>query len=234
MSLAFKPRFRTMALLATVALWPAVGSAQLVYTNGVPDNYDGYPVSSPTVIANDFTLATTTQLGSFEWYVLRSGTNGPQTITSNFFWGVLNDVGGTPGSTFQSGAIYGATGTRTPFFCCYNGYAYDAYLFTGIALNFTLDAGTYWLAISNYEEIARPGYTGYWSTSAEVGNQQESNGYGWSSTGVEGAFSIYGNTVGPVPVPEPTSIFLVATGLAGVVGAGRRRTKRRCDETLIE
>ncbi len=231
-----RPPFMRIAVLAAV-LFPGIAAAQVVQNNGVPDNRDGYNVTGTARTANDFTIAgsgykktqTITTLTSFDFWALHDPVQTPS-VTANFFWQILNDDGGTPGTTVvATGAVANGVGTHTEYFCCGDNHYLDAYLFSVSLGDLVIGNGVFWLAIGGFTSVSPADQSlWYWATSAQTGNQVNSVlGGPFENVNSEGAFVLYGTSSTPMAtVPEPGTMLLMASGLAGLAGVRIRRRRK--------
>jgi len=230
------PSIRIAVTLAV--FWPAFASAQIIQNNGTPDNLDGYNVTGAARTANDFTIAgngykktqTTTTLTSFDFWALHDPVQAPS-VTANFFWQILNDAGGAPGTTVvASGAVTNGIGAHTEYFCCGSNHFLDAYLFSVSLGDLVIGNGVFWLAIGGFTSVSPADESlWYWATSAQTGNQMNSVlGGPFENVPSEGAFVLYGTTSSsPITAtPEPGTMLLMVSGLAGLAGVRIRRRRK--------
>src|SRR4051812_14528079 len=106
--LSMRARDLLVASLAVMgALAPGNAQAQVLFDNGVPDNYSGLPTTGGSWIADNFILGSSATVSSFSWHALRFGTGGATTLTTDYNWGIFANAAGTPGAILAGGSVLG-------------------------------------------------------------------------------------------------------------------------------
>ncbi|HEY1731930.1 MAG TPA: PEP-CTERM sorting domain-containing protein [Terriglobales bacterium] len=188
---------------------PAIAQQDL-YDNGPTDGQDmAWTINFGFLISDSFTLAnaaTVNGLTFAAWLVPGDVLETAEvSITSN-------EAGGT--TYFDQTVGFTASGcfTNTTGFnvCAESGS------FPGVPLN----AGTYWLNLQN--AVVNTGDPVYWD---QNGGPSDSSGSSIGSLPSE-SFTILGSSnTGTGTTPEPSSLLLFASGIAGVFGVMRRKSK---------
>jgi len=178
-----------------------------------------FPIGEGYVVSDSFTLTSNSTVTGVDLIVLVESGDLPSTVD----WSIgTTPFGGTPATatTTNLGLI------NSPFLSLYDNYE------MGFAIpDVPLDAGTYYLTLQNVVEF----YGGdpnnprvvFWNASngpsiayaSGVGNL---NGADYPGSNSE-TFQILGNTSSVTP--EPSSILLLASGLAGLAGMARRKLR---------
>ena len=203
---------------------PVWAGQVLVYGQG-PNYQDLYASQNDTsglganfVSYDNFTLGSAGTITSVGWV---GGYYNPQTAGSISSWSVAfyANNAGQPGGLITSFAISG-NGGETSLGVDNLGDPVFAY---GAVVNFAASAGTqYWLSV--VPSTAFPPQWGWTTSSTGDGISYTSDPFGnLSQNSSDLAFSLYKTQ--QTGVPEPGSLMLMGSGLAGVAGILRRKLR---------
>jgi hypothetical protein len=183
----------------------------------LPDYWAGYWSDIPSQqMADNFSLSSSRAITAVQWW----GGYYSGLFADNFTVRFYDDTSGGPGNLLASYNVGTAGQTDTGVQFSYFGR--EVYSYSIVLPNsFNATGGiTYWVSILNGNED-----NWIWATANETGwdaNRNEDTG-GWNSSSMSDfAFILQGN---PSSVPEPTSLFLLGTGL-GVIGLAAWRRKK--------
>jgi len=222
----------------------------LIWANGVfasPTVFDQSSVTAATigalnisdfVIAEDFTVSSTATLTGLRVWLADARLTSDNGVLDNFggtlSWAIFANSAGSPGTLLASGFDATPVLTDTGFNGTGGTVAGDVVTADLDLGGPTLAPGTYWLGL--HEGTWASAYDGsvifWYPTLAGFGSTAHSNSDEvsladpWQEAVVpnntfETAFRLSGDVV--QPVPEPTTMLLVGSGLIGLAGYGRKK-----------
>ncbi|MBI4890277.1 MAG: PEP-CTERM sorting domain-containing protein [Acidobacteria bacterium] len=215
-------KFMLGVLLAASA---SLLQAALIVDNGMPDTSQAEArgiISFRT--ADDFTLAATWNVTSVSFWMLAQ----PGMFNGSVSYAFYQNSGGAPGSVLDSGTVNGVTPVLQN---SVPGYIYSYYTTTfALPAPLQLTAGTYWLEVHHGSGLtvveSNNVYWGVVANSVPNGNARQSPVPNPPSglTTSEMAFSLSGDRVDVVPVPEPSTYVVSAAGIL-LFGLLKRRKR---------
>ena len=197
----------TLVLLALVAI-PALAQND-IYDNG-PTNgtTDAWTINFGFAVSDSFTLGPNTSVNGLNFAAWLAPGDVLQSaevaITSSEF-------GGT--------SFFDQTISFTQSGCTSNQYGFNVCNESGTWGDVGLNAGTYWLTLSNAS--VNTGDPVYWDENSGPSSASENS----IGTVPSESFTLlgHGGTTPPPTTPEPSSILLLSSGVLGVAGVIRRK-----------
>lgn len=209
-----------LATATALHLGSTAASATTVFDNGGPDLNNGWCIDSGEYTADDFMLASTTDISGVGFYY--QNYRGITGWDGSVSYEILADSAGAPGASLATGEgqNVAAIDSGQPW-CCGGGNAWLVTFDLEAAFS-AIGGSTYWLKLFGADDAQN---TSWWVTSSATGNAVTDAGSGQFDTGNEVAFYLTGDGVAP-QVPLPAALPLLAGGLGFLAFAARRRSQR--------
>ena len=213
-------KLRMAWLIICLVLAAVPVSAQVLYDNGpINGTVDAWTINFGYIVSDTFTLLNNSTVGGFNF----GDWEFPGDTLTSVDWSITSRENG--GTLLASGTASGQN--LIDQFISLNQYGYDIDEIHVSGLNVPLNAATYWLNLQN--ALVPSGDPVYWDENSGVGCGGD-NGKGGScpsmpsensvGTIASESFTVVGPNGGSTP--EPSSFFLLASGVLGVVGLLRR------------
>ena len=211
-------RLRWTGILCALLMSAAPVAAQTGYSNGAPNGQAGFDIFNDYRAADDFTFTGALSFDLIRFWGLLPGAS---TYTPTIFWQILHDAGGTPGTTAVAS---GSTAAVRTLRSAVGTTGFDSWQFDLMIGPQMLGPGIYWLALHDGALGSITDSTLLWEQTGTATGSEFAIEFGNEWAGNMGgnlAFELQNTTV----TPEPVTIILLGSGLAGLAGAHRRRRK---------
>jgi len=181
---------KKLLTLGLLLLFTTITNASIIYDNGLPDTTNGHSIVNTNEVRDEFILSDAATISSIGFYFQNyNGITGwNQDIDYNFY---------------SSNSTLIASGTGQ------NVVAVDS------GLNWCCGGGNAWLVIFNLESTLSLTSGDYFL--GLTGATSSNNSAWWITSNGHNEFAFYleGNTS---PVPVPPAVWLLGTGLIGLIG----------------
>jgi hypothetical protein len=211
-------RIKVITIIIGILFTAQVSQAAVIYDNGPANgNVDAWTINFGFAVADSFQLATASMLTGAEFSVW----NLPGDVTATVDWSIVADPIAGPILAFGTASV-------SQDFQFTDDLGYDLNLDSIVLSNILLGTGTSWFELQN--PSVTNGDPCYWDINggssqiweSEFGYNPDPSDFAPGLRSTSDAFQILGT-----PVPEPSSLLLLSSGLIGLTWRRRRQRHPR-------